>query len=135
MQRHKKMSSRDWHRFLLGSITDMSRAALGTSAHPSTSMEDVAVAYEQERGKPVPGYSHSKVRARTIRHISQPSGFDVLSELNLDLGGWRVVPDLCVLPKQEGLLQRDVSWITEIPAVAVESISPTQTMEEMTEKV
>lgn len=116
----------------------MSTVILEPAPSPATAMPvDAAVAYEQERGKSVPGYNHSRTQARLIVQLADTTDFDVLSELNLDLNGWRCVPDICLFPKTKtsGLVRDDIAWVTDVPAMAVEIFSPTQTMEQMTDKV
>ena len=98
-------------------------------------LQDEGATYQVERGKPVPGYNHSRTQSRFIRQIPETGPYEAFSELNLELNGWRCVPDICVLPRGAGLRAEDVAWVQEAPLMAVEIISPTQTMEEMMTKV
>ena len=96
---------------------------------------DAGERYEQERGKPVPGFNHSILQPRLIIALARSDKFEVMSELNLCLSGWKCVPDICLFPKGAGLLKHDIAWVTEVPLMAIEIFSPSQTMDEMTEKV
>ena len=114
----------------------MSTAILEPAPPPATTTQaDAAVAYEQERGKPVPGYNHSIVQTNLVGELLKQERYRPHSELNLDLNGWRCVPDICLFPKTSGLVRDDIAWVTDVPAMAVEIFSPAQTMEQMTHKV
>ncbi len=58
-----------------------------------------------------------------------------MSELNLELIGKKSVPDLCVYAKEDWAFIRHQTWVTLAPRIAVEIISPSQTIEEMTSKI
>lgn len=96
---------------------------------------DAGEIYAQERGKPVPGYTHSRIQSRLIKLLPDNAGFEVLSELNLELNGWRCVPDISIFRRGTILPGNDVAWVREVPLATVEIISPSQTMEEMMAKV
>ena len=55
----------------------------------------------------------------------------VLSELNLELSGKRLIPDLSIYDSDQETQVRHLIWIKEPPRMAVEIISPSQTLEEM----
>lgn len=109
----------------------------GVHAAPETPhvLEDVVQTYFKERGKPMPGTEHARCQARLIGQFLKSDSHDVLSELNLDLEGYRCVPDLCVYPKQDESAIRNLAWVTLAPQIAVEIISPSQTIDEMTAKI
>ena len=96
---------------------------------------DAAEAYLKERGKPAPGYNHSIAQSNFMSLLYNSKDFRAFSELNLDLKGWRCVPDICVFPRREAVLQQDITWVTEAPLMAVEIFSPSQTLEHMQERV
>jgi len=98
-------------------------------------VEDVAAEYQRERGKPMPGKNHAIVQSNLVAAFSQRRDFRTMSELNLELDGWRVVPDLCVFPRTTNNFSEDIAWVTTAPLIAVEIFSPSQTLEEMTTKV
>jgi len=115
----------------------MSAAALAAPDQTSTSpvLENVEETYFKERGKPMPGVEHAICQARLIGQFLKATGFVVMSELNLDLGGKRMVPDICVIAESESASLRNLTWVTTPPLIAVEIISPSQTIEEMTAKI
>lgn len=99
------------------------------------SVRDVEAVYMKERGKPMPGAEHAICQMRLGFQFMKSDGHLVLSELNLDLGGKRIVPDLCVYDRVRESLIRNQIWVTEPPQIAVEIISPSQTLEEMSAKI
>jgi|GEM_PF-2369219 len=70
-----------------------------------------------------------------IAQFTNTHGFEALSELNLDLNGWRCVPDICFFPNSVTALLEDIIWVKETPTLVVEIFSPSQTLETMTDKV
>lgn len=112
----------------------MSAAVLAASETPQV-LEDVAETYFQERGKPMPGTEHARCQARLIGQFLQSTTHEVLSELNLELDGYRCVQDLCVYRKEDEAALRNLAWVTLPPQIAVEIISPSQTIDEMTAKI
>ena len=83
----------------------------------------------------MPGAEHARCQARLIGQFLKSDTHDVLSELNLDLEGYRCVPDLCVYRKEDESAIRHLTWVTLPPQIAVEIISPSQTIDEMTAKI
>ncbi|WP_395742659.1 Uma2 family endonuclease [Prosthecobacter sp.] len=113
----------------------MSAASQDAPASSPAKVEDVVAVYQTERGKPMPGRNHAIVQSNLVAAFAQNRNFRTMSELNLELGGWRVVPDLCVFPRTSTSFEEDVTWVTIAPLIAVEIFSPSQTLEEMTTKV
>ncbi len=92
--------------------------------------------YEIERGKPVPSLNHGVIQALlTGAFLEQRARYTVVSELTLDLDGWRVTPDLSLYPKLEMDYTHDTVRMTEPPLVAVEIVSPTQPTQEVVDKI
>lgn len=91
-------------------------------------MEFIAekTAYEAERGKPIPSKVHAYVQANLIFELKSryKDRFTFLSELSLDLNGWRSVPDLAIYPKLSIDVRQDEIRMTEPPLCAIEIISP-----------
>ncbi len=94
-------------------------------------------AYEKERGKPMPNYSHGIVQANLIisLHTQAKGEYRIISELALEFSdGTTLTPDVVALPK------RPVNWggepvrCKEIPQLVVEIVSPTQGYLEMNRK-
>jgi Uma2 family endonuclease len=115
----------------------MSAAALAAPELPLASPvpENVEETYFKERGKPMPGSEHAICQMSLGFQFMKSSEHLVLSELNLDLDGKRMVPDLCVYRRQDEASVRNLTWVTTPPLIAVEIISPSQTIEEMTAKI
>ncbi|MCA1964042.1 MAG: Uma2 family endonuclease [Prosthecobacter sp.] len=102
---------------------------------PQPVVKDVAAAYLQERGKPMPGPEHAYCQLNLGSEFKKSKGFVALSELNLELEGRRTVPDICLYTQEEWNSIRHQTWVTLPPRIAVEIISPSQTIEEMTGKI
>jgi len=92
--------------------------------------------YEKERDKPLPSLNHGQLQF-LISGALLPyrDKFTIASELSLELGDLRVTPDLCVYPKLDIDYQRDVIRMTEPPLVAVEILSPTQSQQEVVDRI
>lgn len=83
----------------------------------------------------MPGAEHAICQARLIGQFLKSPRHLVLSELNLELSGRRIVPDICVFQVEQEPRIRNQTWVTEPPQIAVEIISPSQTLEEMSAKI
>lgn len=92
--------------------------------------------YEQERDKPLPSRNHGFIQAvitgELLRYREKYTAF---SELTLQLGDVRITPDLCVYPKMEMNFQEDEVRMTEPPLLAVEILSPTQSQQEVVDRI
>lgn len=108
-------------------------AAVLAAPEPAHVLPDVVETYIKERGKPMPGAEHARCQMRLGHQFMKAGTHAVLSELNLDLGGFRIVPDICVFALKDE--PRNVTWVTSPPLIAVEIISPSQTIDEMTAKI
>lgn len=95
--------------------------------------------YETERGKPMPSINHSYIQANLIfalrLHFSQL--FTIVSEVDLQLPNAKrpTVPDLAIFNKQVLTLSKDVTKVKDAPLTTIEILSPSQTIEELTEKI
>ncbi len=90
--------------------------------------------YETERNKPMPSFNHSIVQANLIVLLHQFGNYRVASELSLDLADWPSVPDLSIIPKRPLDFKNDLIKLKEAPLGVVEIISPTQSLNELTDK-
>ncbi len=98
-------------------------------------METVALSqYEAERGKPMPGKSHAWAQSRLLIALAKHEQYAVLSELSLQLGDHHLVPDLCVYAYYEPDWSDDVPRVTEPPLLAIEIISPSQSIDDLIKK-
>ena len=98
--------------------------------------DDAYVEYEEDREKPVPSVNHSRLQIRlSVALFQYEPEYTVLSELALEVGGNRFTPDLCVYPKMEVNFQEDEVRMTEPPLLAVEIVSPTQSTQDVVDKI
>lgn len=91
--------------------------------------------YERERGKPLPSFQHSRISQRLSVALAQyDSEYAILPELTIELDGYRITPDLCVLPPIEVEPTTDITPVTEPPLIAIEISSPSQPLRELVDK-
>lgn len=124
---------RDWPRML------RQNSALETLLLPQnhTPMIEVALpSYEIERNKPMPSFNHGRIQARLIMSLGYryQKQFEIVSELSLDLADWPCVPDVCIYSKRPLDLRNDVIAMEEPPITAIEIISPSQSLSDLTTK-
>ena len=95
-----------------------------------------SVDYVTERGKPMPSFNHGRVQANLIIALGTryKGKYVVISELSLSLLEWPSVPDLSIYGHRPLDLRSDVVATTEPPLCTVEIISPTQSLNELTDK-
>ncbi len=80
--------------------------------------------------------NHSRLQIRlSVSLFRYEPEYTVLSELALELNGERFTPDLCVYSKLEMNYQEDVIRKTESPLLAVEIVSPSQSMQDVVDKI
>ena len=92
--------------------------------------------YEQERDKPLPSLNHGFLQAViTGELLGHREKYTSFSELTLQIGDLRVTPDLCVYPKMSMNFQEDVVRVTEPPLIAVEILSPTQSQQDVMDRI
>lgn len=92
--------------------------------------------YEKERGKPMPSRNHSIVQLRLGAAFLAFSDFSVCSELTLELpDGSRLTPDLCAYPRLTLDWLHDDIRMKQMPLLAVEILSPTQGIQDITDKI
>jgi Uma2 family endonuclease len=93
--------------------------------------------YELERGKPMPNEIHGSVQANLIVALVSryKKKFKIFSELTIVVGETTATPDIAIYPYFE------LDWTKRVPAakaepplVAIEIISPSQTLVEMLDK-
>lgn len=91
--------------------------------------------YERERGKPMPSENHSIAQFRLIVALSRyGTEFAIRPELSLELDGRPFVPDISVFPKRSPDWMHDQVRVSEPPLLAIEILSPTQAMQDLTDK-
>ena len=93
--------------------------------------------YEEERHKPMPSKNHAILQKRLIVSLSvrYDSDFEILSEISLDLDDWQNTPDLAICAKMPIDFNHDEIRLTEPPLGVIEILSPTQSLQELTDKI
>ncbi len=93
--------------------------------------------YELERGKPMPNAIHSFAQSNLIVALKSryKKQYKIFSELTIEVGEKTATPDIAIYPYFE------LDWTKRVPAakaepplVAIEIISPSQTLVEMLDK-
>lgn len=93
--------------------------------------------YEIERNKPMPSKNHGYIQSRLNAVLNKYyfEKLNIFSELKIALPGVKpAVPDLSIYPKASINLLEDETEVTEPPLTAVEILSPTQAIEDITDK-
>lgn len=94
--------------------------------------------YETERNKPMPNRIHGKIQHKLGFQLELNYGdqFDFSDEVTLDSTP-SSTPDICIFPRKE----QDLDWKTitakekEVPITTIEIVSPSQSIDEMAQKV
>jgi len=97
---------------------------------------DELTPYELERGKPMPSLNHSAVQLNLgfelkTRYRDQ---FRFLSEINVEIGGRTLVPDLGIFPAMPLDMAHDVLVLTQLPLTTIEITSPRQALDDLIDK-
>ena len=100
-----------------------------------TEILDKPLTYEEERGKPMPGFNHAAIQVNLITEFARNRAFRVCSELTMELEGQSYTPDLSIYPRQELNLRHDIVKRTDAPLLVVEIFSPRQGSQEVMDKV
>jgi Uma2 family endonuclease len=97
---------------------------------------NIASEYEAERNKTTPSFNHSMVQGNLITELNNQyrTKYSFASELSLELADWPSVPDISILPKAKLDFQNDQIRVYEAPLCAIEIISPSQSLNELTDK-
>lgn len=92
--------------------------------------------YERTRDKPLPSLNHGQIQfLLSGALLPYRDDFTIASELTLELGDEWITPDLCVYPKLDIDYQQDVVRMTEPPLLAIEIVSPTQSTQEVVDRI
>lgn len=83
----------------------------------------------------MPSLNHSYIRLQILRQLLQNEKVEPLPELTLDIANG-LTPDISIFPKEQihPNFFRDVSEFQQMPVLAIEVISSSQTIEELLEK-
>lgn len=92
--------------------------------------------YELERGKPMPSLNHSIVQLNLgfelkTRYREQ---FRFMSEINIDIAGRVMVPDIGIFEKAPVDMSHDQIVLTQLPLTTIEILSPRQALDELIDK-
>lgn len=91
--------------------------------------------YELDRGKPIPNKQHSITQANLLDVLLRyKQQYKRLPELSLRLLGEKFVPDIALYATTASDWHQPETEMTLPPLLAIEIVSPSQTMEEMTIK-
>ena len=101
----------------------------------SATVAERPLSYEEERGKPMPSFNHGMIQANLIGEFIRNRVYRVVSELTLELAEPpNVTPDLCIFHRKPAELAHDQIRVAEPPLMAVEVLSPTQSLDELNDK-
>jgi len=89
----------------------------------------------QMDGEKMPSLNHSYICTQILRQLFQNDTFQPLTELTLDIDKG-MTPDICVYSKEKihPNFLRDITKFQEMPILAVEVLSTSQTIQELLEK-
>jgi Uma2 family endonuclease len=97
------------------------------------------LAYELERGKPMPSKNHSKLELRLSLQLAQAyeGTYEIYPELSLELPTGRFTPDVCLFPHEAGPSDwlEDEIRVTEVPLGIIEILSPRQALQDVIDKL
>lgn len=82
-----------------------------------------------------PSYNHSYLAYRVGKFVDQGDKYNIHVEITLDLDGTDYVPDIALYEKRSIDFLHDKIKSDELPVMAVEILSPTQSVNELTDKI
>jgi Uma2 family endonuclease len=82
-----------------------------------------------------PSVNHSYVQIALGAVLFNTKQYSVYSELSIEIEGKEYQPDLCVYSKRELDFFHDIIRMTELPLLAIEILSPSQTIQELIDKI
>ena len=89
--------------------------------------------YELERGKPIPGINHSILELNTGFELKSRyrEQFRFMSEINIEVAGRIMVPDIGIFPKMAADMASDSIVAPQLPVTTIEILSPSQALSEL----
>lgn len=99
---------------------------------------DVSAAYELERNKPIPSKNHAAIQMLLGFFLLQKylTKYTILSEVKIEMPEKPdLIPDLSIYPKLEIDFKHDQTAMNEMPLVAIEIMSPTQSNDDIITKI
>jgi Uma2 family endonuclease len=100
----------------------------------STAAPTRPLSYEEERGKPMPSRNHGRVQTNLIGEYLPQRESSIYSELTLTVAGKEYTPDISVYPHEPADYRHDEVTRSDLPLVAVEILSPTQSDQQVVGK-
>ena len=90
---------------------------------------------KDKQDEDMPSLNHSYICLQILRQLLQNENVEPLPELTLDIANG-LTPDISIFPKEQihPNFFRDVSKFQQMPVLAIEVISSSQTIEELLEK-
>ena len=99
-------------------------------------LEAIKSDYELKRGKPMLTRNHAVLQQNILFELrgSYPKKYTVLPELNLNVLGEKLVPDLAIFEGFREILPHDLNMVSEMPRLVVEILLPSQSVSKLTAK-
>jgi Uma2 family endonuclease len=82
-----------------------------------------------------PSINHSGVQVALSAALFNLKQYSVFAELSIEIEGKEYVPDICVYSKREIDFIHDIFRMTEMPLLAIEILSSSQIIQDLTEKI
>ena len=89
--------------------------------------------YELERGKPMPSLNHGIVQSNLIMELGARyrKAFRFMSEVNIDVAGRVMVPDIAIFSKMAADMANDSIVVQQVPLTTIEILPPSQVLSEL----
>ncbi|OGX84140.1 Uma2 family endonuclease [Hymenobacter coccineus] len=102
-------------------------------------METLAIElseYELERGKPMPSRNHGIIQANLVLELGTRyrQQYRFISEVNIDVIGRVMVPDVGIFTKMLVDMQHDEIVLAQLPLTTIEILSPAQALTDLVDK-
>lgn len=81
-----------------------------------------------------PSFNHSYIQVNLGAAFKKLNTYTVLSELSIEINGKEYETDLCLYSKRKMQRTEDIVRMTEVPLLAVEILSTSQTIKDATDK-
>ena len=82
-----------------------------------------------------PSVNHSYIQLAVGATFFNMKKYSVYTELSIEIEGKEYVPDICVYEKSELNQLHDILRMKEMPLLAIEILSPTQIIQDLTDKI
>lgn len=107
--------------------------------HSSTYIEknQNEIEYELERGKPMPSLNHSVIQTNIagFLKVNYKKQYRIVTELSLELHTGNANPDVAIYPPIEINWSKDQIKVKEPPLLAIEILSPKQSLDDLKDKI